>query len=454
MSLIQLLQQLFGKKYLSKIMGTRANVAKPIKMDKNSPYRIYSDKAFEDPDLLFKIEKKLEEYGPYVLSNRNTQEVANFELNARRALAAKNKGTTKPEAEVFDLGTKKKVNEAGIMQLKEELGLPKGVPFNSPMGKNLSELKRTTKEVDLKAKDIEDTLDKELGNLLDDHFGVKKSGSASSFNEARRRPIIRQILAEDETFRKNLTTEEYDDLLFGKDLDKGGDPNKDPFAYLNKYFIRDENQLEILDEIIEDLPFSTPAEISAEFKKRTGGLKMKKTKTVEEYAKDGDLDPGGMAEGGRIGFASGTVKGILAMLRKKFGKQAATTANKLEQPDFSKLKAEFEAFQKRNPDVELPYANKDKRLVPEGMNPELVDLAILQGEFARKYKGIIPDELMEKILADTDVQRVKEIIGEIEQAVIMRDKGMSTDKIINTLKQGAKSRKDNASGGLNYLMGM
>lgn len=310
MGLIQLLQQLFGKRYLSKIMGTRANVAKPIKMDKNSPYRIYSDKAFEDPDLLFKIEKKLEEYGPYVLSNRNATEVKNFEMNARRALAAKNKGTTKPEAEVFDLGTKKKVNEVGIMQLKDELGLPKGVSPNSPMGKNLQELKRTTKEVDLKAKDIEDTLDRELGNLLDDYFGVKKSGSASSFNEARRRPIIRQILAEDETFRKNLTTEEYDDLLFGKDLDKGGDPNKDPFAYLNKYFIRDENQLEILDEIIEDLPFSTPAEISAEFKKRTGGFKMKKTKTVEEYAKEGDLDPGGMAAGGRPGKGLNYLMGV------------------------------------------------------------------------------------------------------------------------------------------------
>ena len=91
MTLIKLLIELFGKGYLRKIMGTRANVAKPIRMDSNSPYKLYSDKAFEDPDLLFRIEKKLEEYGPYVLSNKNASEVKNFEMNARRLLIAKKK---------------------------------------------------------------------------------------------------------------------------------------------------------------------------------------------------------------------------------------------------------------------------------------------------------------------------------------------------------------------------
>ena len=46
------------------------------------------------------------------------------------------------------------------------------------------------------------------------------------------------------------------------------------------------------------------------------------------------------------------------------------------------------------------------------------------------------------------------VIADVEQAAIMRDKGMSSDNIVDTLKQGAKTRKDNASGGLNYLMGL
>ena len=56
-------------------------------------------------------------------------------------------------------------------------------------------------------------------------------------------------------------------------------------------------------------------------------------------------------------------------------------------------------------------------------------------------------------MADDDMQRVKDIIGHIEQAAIMTDKGMSPDQIVDAFKKGEK-RKDNADGGLNYLMGL
>ena len=91
--MLQLLQRLFGKSYLNKIMGTRANVAKPIRMDKDSPFKEYSDDAFNDPKALAYIEKKINEYGPYALSNKNPQEIANFEANAKRLLDAKNRQT-------------------------------------------------------------------------------------------------------------------------------------------------------------------------------------------------------------------------------------------------------------------------------------------------------------------------------------------------------------------------
>ena len=111
MGLLQLLKSLFGQKYLNKIIGTRTNVAKPIRMDKNSPFKRYSNSAFDDPELIAEIEKKIDEYGSYALSNKNPQELANFEDNAKRLLAAKNKqtGTTpgmvesmkpKPEADI------------------------------------------------------------------------------------------------------------------------------------------------------------------------------------------------------------------------------------------------------------------------------------------------------------------------------------------------------------------
>ena len=149
MGLLQLLAKLFGKSYLSKIMGTRTNVAKPIRMDKDSPFKEYSDSAFDDPKVLSYIEKKIDEYGPYALNNKNPQELANFENNAKRLLAAKNKqtGTTpgmqksmepKPEAEMFEFQTKEKLDDKGIMTLKEDMGLPPEVAPDSPLGKILT----------------------------------------------------------------------------------------------------------------------------------------------------------------------------------------------------------------------------------------------------------------------------------------------------------------------------
>ena len=159
MRLLTLLQQLFGKRYINKIIGTKTNVTKPTKMDKNSPFRKYSDDAFSDPKILNFIENKLDEYAPYALSNRNKEELANFEANAQRLLEAKNKqtGTTpgmaqqiaesmfgplgkkpKPEADIIDIKTQQKVDDTGIMKLKEKLGSPKATETSSSID-NLKE---------------------------------------------------------------------------------------------------------------------------------------------------------------------------------------------------------------------------------------------------------------------------------------------------------------------------
>ena len=67
MKLLELLKAMFGKSYLNKIIGTGTNVTKPIKLDKNSPFKKYSDSAFDDPKVIDFIEEKLMEYGPYAL---------------------------------------------------------------------------------------------------------------------------------------------------------------------------------------------------------------------------------------------------------------------------------------------------------------------------------------------------------------------------------------------------
>ena len=69
-------------------------------MDKSSPFKRYSDSAYDDPEIIALIEKKIDEYGPYALNNKNPQELANFEDNAKRLLAAKNKQTGTTEGMV------------------------------------------------------------------------------------------------------------------------------------------------------------------------------------------------------------------------------------------------------------------------------------------------------------------------------------------------------------------
>ena len=485
-------------------MGTRTNVAKPIRMDNNSPFKKYSDDAFNDPKALDYIENKIDEYGPYALSNKNPQELANFEENAKRLLAAKNKqtGTTqgmvimsdllkmtddnlnalakegndlkakriltgddrerlsyidnileeaqklpntgkglaedikaaggKPEAEIIDIGTGKKIDDEGIMSLKE-----RAPQINTKASANLKE---------------------DIAKLTE-----REARAYSANIESFRRPIIRQMLLKDTKIK--LPDDVRKSLENKMDLDKGADPEMDPLRLLNKYYDVDFNKLDELEEI--RFTARNETEAADEFLQK-GGLEPKKTKTVEEFIDDGDFDPGGMANGGRIGFAGGGIKALIAMMNKKFGKDAVKTADEVKPSEFKafktekdfdnlseklKLEEEFKAFNERNPDVKLPYADKDKRMIPEGLTEEDIDLAILKGEFERKYSKLIPEDLMRTIMADDDPQRVKDIIGHVEQAAIMTDKGMSADQVIDAFKTGEK-RKDNASGGLNYLMGL
>tara|TARA_R100001129_G_scaffold125392_1_gene87793 strand:- start:88 stop:1041 length:954 start_codon:yes stop_codon:yes gene_type:complete len=311
-AILEVLRKLYGSDFVSKTIGTRANVVKPKEFDTNAPTKnMYSSDAFRDPKLQGMIDEKIQEYAPFIFSNRNQRELMNYLENAQKLLKQKKKdfGVTdqlesvkkqKPEAEVVDIKTGKKAE--GIETLKEDLGLPPEVDPKSQMGKALLESKRNFKAMD-------DDMDDTLGKAVDAFFGTKNT--AKTFIEGRRRPIIRQILSEEDIIQRNLSEQDYDDLLFGKDLDKGADPNKDPFKYLDKYFVRDEDKLDMLDDIIDEMPGSTPAEISAEFKKRTGGLKPKDP-DLGDKLKDlpDDIDPDAMAEGGRPGKGLNYLMGV------------------------------------------------------------------------------------------------------------------------------------------------
>jgi len=299
----EVLTKLYGKAFTNKMIGTQSNVIKPVALDVNAPTKSqYSKSAYKNSKTLEIIDEKIMEYAPSILANKNMKEKMNFLENAENLLASRKTqtgsniktetetGLNKKGAEILDIKTGKKVE--GIETIKQDLGLPPEVSPKSEIGKALLESKRSFKE------EGKDFGDETLAKAVDTFFGTKST--TKSFMEGRRRPIIRQILAEEPTIIKNLSEQDYDDLLFAQDLNKGADPNKDPFVYLNKYFVRDEDQLDMLDTIIDEMPGSTPAEISAEFKKRTGGLKPK---DLGDKLKDlpDDIDPDALAEGGRPG---------------------------------------------------------------------------------------------------------------------------------------------------------
>tara|TARA_R110002153_G_scaffold25235_1_gene80263 strand:+ start:24 stop:995 length:972 start_codon:yes stop_codon:yes gene_type:complete len=141
--------------------------------------------------------------------------------------------------------------------------------------------------------------------------------------------------------RINLSDDVRKSLENKADLQRGADPEMDPLRLLNEYYDVNFDKLDELEEI--RFTARNESEAADEFLQK-GGLEPKKTKTVEEFIDDGDFDPGGMANGGRIGFKKGGIKALLAM----FGKKGVKTADQIEQPDFAKVKKEFDAFNKRN----------------------------------------------------------------------------------------------------------
>jgi len=329
--MLKLLKDLFGQGYLNKIIGTRTNVAKPIKMDKNSPFKKYSDSAFDDPEVLLYIEKKIDEYGPYALSNKNAQEIANFEDNAKRLLAAKNKqtGTTpgmvesmkpKPEAEIVDIRTQQKVKPQGIETLKSEIGLPEGVEPGSMADKAIKEsvqykmdqqgVKNVLDENYIPPKKTKPIDEDEIAdiNLKEDIAKLtdRQAREYSANIESYRRPIVRQLLLKDTKIK--LPDDVRKSLENKDDLQRGADPKMDPLRLLNEYYDIDFNKL---DEL-EDIRFTARNEFEAadEFLQK-GGLEPKKD--LRDKLKDYDGDPDGLADGGRPGNASGGLNYLMGL---------------------------------------------------------------------------------------------------------------------------------------------
>jgi hypothetical protein len=251
--LLELMQKAFGKNFVNQIVGTKANVIKPQKFDVNAPTKAkFSLEAFENDRTFDIIESQLMEYAPFQLSNRNSQEVANYQANLENYLKARNKragestefvqAKEETPGEVIDLKTKTKVDEEGIASLKERLGLPEGVDPQSEQGKFIQKLQRT------------ETGSPEAESIalqaMENFFGFGRGARGPDLvTEGKRRAVVRRVLLADD--RINLPEDIKQSLSNYDDLRAGGKEEMDPLRIYDQYYERNDTKFEALDNIIE-----------------------------------------------------------------------------------------------------------------------------------------------------------------------------------------------------------
>ena len=250
--LLELMQKAFGKNFVNQIVGTKANVIKPQKFDVNAPTKAkYSLKAFEDDKTFDIIESQLLEYAPFQLSNRSSQEVANYQANLENYIKARNKRAgestefVQPKeetGEIIDLKTKTKVDEEGIASLKERLGLPEGVDPQSEQGQFIQKLQRT----ETGSPEAEST----ALQAMEQFFGFGRGARGPDLvTEGKRRAVVRRVLLADD--RINLPEDIKTSLSNYDDLRAGGKKEMDPLEIYDQYYERNDTKFEALDNIIE-----------------------------------------------------------------------------------------------------------------------------------------------------------------------------------------------------------
>ena len=76
-------------------------------------------------------------------------------------------------------------------------------------------------------------------------------------------------------------------------------------------------------------------------------------------------------------------------------------------------------------------------------------------EIKTKFKGRISDDLLNQILTDDNLQRKAEVVAGIEQGLVMQEKGMSPEQIVDILKNTNRTKQaQGGSIGLDYLTGL
>ena len=96
--------------------------------------------------------------------------------------------------------------------------------------------------------------------------------------------------------------------------------------------------------------------------------------------------------------------------------------------------------------------NLERKFSPMGIAKNEINEAEM---IKQKYGKIIDDDLLQKILVDDNPQRKAEVMATIDEALKMREKGMSQQEIMDIIKNTSRTKQaDGGPIGLNYLLGL
>jgi len=240
---------------------------------------------------------------------------------------------------------------------------------------------------------------------------------------------------------------------------------------------------------------STPLTVQERYKKY---LSAAGSGTGDELYKSYRANLDKKADGGRIGFAGGKSKAVLDLIAKANKKLKGKKSMESVNPKTGEVTVPKEpikpaegvtvmdqepiegGFNFNDPDIKaqmekaMQEGNKrSKEMRAMGLDPakskdydEYIKIKETSGdkdfnkyfddlEIKTKFKGVISDDLLNKILIDDNPQRKAEVIATIEQGLTMQEKGMSPEEIINIIKNTPRTKqaKGGSAGGLDYLMG-
>ena len=212
------------------------------------------------------------------------------------------------------------------------------------------------------------------------------------------------------TLREAMSPQELKWVLEG-----GGGAKGDPIALIAKYFG---------PVVAKNIPSPGAPGVIEEFVRKIMRVKDRQGRGVEDpfFSKtELDFAGGGLAhilQVPRSSYSKGrAVKGLMKLVNKKFGKDTLKKASDVTPSTKYETLAAVTDFERR----------------------EMI---------RNKYQGLIDDDLLNKILADNNPQRIAEVLATIDEALVMQNiKGMGPESIIASFKESWK-RKPSASGGL------